>query len=249
MELAIKSEVDSRILVYPLIKLLYNYGTVAVYTSNKSMSRLIENELEGGFRDVRIVINPEADLEAMKMSDDWSSDKYDFTIYDNVGAVEYDQLICILTNRLSDSYVSDLIFVIQDESTNIIRFGSPAPKPKEDKSKHKTKGKGKHEEEEEAEKKEEEVDMSYNKWNDTKTDEQALQEALTQKSSVWCKYPSYEVLELMEGRHQFYPVDDTLSKEVYKILGKYLSVEERLFLKGARVKDEGSSVLSGTDVW
>lgn len=249
MELAIKSEVDSRILVYPLIKLLYNYGTVAVYTSNKSMSRLIENELEGGFRDVRIVINPEADLEAMKKSDDWSYDKYDFIIYDNVGAVEYDALICILTNRLSDSYVSDLIFVIQDESTNIIRFGSPAPRKKEDgKSKSKSKSKGKPNGSVEPQE-EEPVDMSYNKWNDTKTDEQALQEALNQKSSVWCKYPSYEVLELMEGRHQFYPVDDTLTKEVYKILGKYLSVEERLFLKGARVKDEGSSVLSGTDVW
>ena len=103
MEIAIKSETDSRVLIYPMIKVLSLYGTVAVYTSNKYFTRLIENELEGGFKNIRIVINPEGDLEAIKESDQFNKTKYDFIIYDNVGATDYDMLICMLTNRLSES--------------------------------------------------------------------------------------------------------------------------------------------------
>ena len=75
MEIAIKSEADSRILIYPLIKTLYNYGTVAVYTSNKAVSRLIENELEGGFKNIRIIVSPEADLEGTKVADGYYTGK------------------------------------------------------------------------------------------------------------------------------------------------------------------------------
>ena len=247
MEIAIRSETDSRVLVYPLIKTLYNYGTVAVYSSNRNLCRLIENELEGGFRNVRIIVNTEADLDEAKMSDEYFKDKYDYVIYDNMGAVDYDILICIVTNRLSESYVSDLVFIAADSKTNIIKFGSPAPMSKEEKASKSAKPSHKKSKGSEPEE-EEDFDPDFNKWDEEKTDEEILQELLENKEYRWCKFPTFEAIEAMESRHQMISPDDTLIKELYKLFGKYLSVDERQFTKGARLKDESSSCVSGTDV-
>lgn len=265
MEIAIKSETDSRILVYPLIKTLHPYGTVAVYTSNKYMSRLIENSLEGGFKNVRIVVSPEADLESCKESDEYYLDKYDFLIMDNVGAIDYDLLLCIITNRLSESFVNDLVFIAAEDKTRILKFGSPAPALKDASKKGSTKKKkkgeeGESEEEEPAsgdilnaggtvEEQQADVDdQHFNKWRYEKTDEDVLRELLASKDIKWCKFPSFEGIELMESRHNMMCPDDTLIKELYKIFGEKLAINERQFTKGAKVKDESGSDISGTDV-
>lgn len=240
MEIAIKAETDSRVLVYPLIKVLCNYGTVAVYTSNKYFTRLIENELEGGFKNIRIVVNPEADLEAIKESDDFNKSKYDFIIYDNVGATDYDMLICMLTNRISESYVQDLLYIIQDSKTHVLKFGSPAPTRKE-KPEHKAKKSAKDEAVEED-------DRDFNKWHQEKTDEDVLKEVLSDRTTKWCKFPSFDMIENMEARHIMPTPDDGLIKELFRLFGESLSVDERMFTKGARIKDESSSDISGTDV-
>lgn len=240
MEIAIKAETDSRVLVYPLIKVLCNYGTVAVYTSNKYFTRLIENELEGGFKNIRIVVNPEADLEAIKESDDFNKLKYDFIIYDNVGATDYDMLICMLTNRISESYVQDLLYIIQDSKTHVLKFGSPAPTRKE-KPEPKAKKSAKDEVVEED-------DRDFNKWHQEKTDEDVLKEVLSDRTTKWCKFPSFDMIENMEARHIMPTPDDGLIKELFRLFGEYLSIDERMFTKGARIKDESSSDISGTDV-
>lgn len=240
MEIAIKAETDSRVLVYPLIRVLCNYGTVAVYTSNKYFTRLIENELEGGFKNIRIVVNPEADLEAIKESDDFNKLKYDFIIYDNVGATDYDMLICMLTNRISESYVQDLLYIIQDSKTHVLKFGSPAPTRKE-KPEPKAKKSAKDEVVEED-------DRDFNKWHQEKTDEDVLKEVLSDRTTKWCKFPSFDMIENMEARHIMPTPDDGLIKELFRLFGEYLSIDERMFTKGARIKDESSSDISGTDV-
>ncbi len=242
MELAIKSECDSRVLVYPLIKILNNYGTVAVFSSNKYLCRLIENEMEGGFRNIRIVVNTEADLEGAKESDEYFQDKYDYVIYDNMGSIDYDVLICIVTNRLSESFVNDLVYVASDPKTHIIKFGSPAPVNKVEKSAKQPK-KG-------SEPTDDEIDANrdFNKWNVEKSDEELLKEALEAKDLHWCKFPTFDAIEAMESRYQMIVPDDTLIKELYQLFGKVLSVDERQFTKGARLKDEGGSVISGVDV-
>lgn len=256
MEIAIKSECDSRALLYPLIKVLYNYGTVAVYSSNRYICRLIENEMEGGFRNVRIVVNTEADLDSAKESDEYFKDKYDYVIYDNMGSIDYDMLICMVTNRLSENYVNDLIYIASDPKTHIVKFGNPAPvdkseKKKKEKAKPKPKkGKGAPiaEEVEEEVAEPEQDDRDFNKWNVEKSDEELLSEALADKDIKWCKFPSYDAIEQMESRYVMITPDDTLIKELYKLLGTALAVDERQFTKGAKIKDEGSSVVGGADV-
>lgn len=245
MEIAIKSEADSRVLLYPMIKALYPYGTIAVFTSNRTLTRLIENELEGGFRNVRIVVSPEADLEAAHESDGYYKNKYDFTIYDNIGAIDYDILICMITNRLSESFVNDLVYIAADDKTRIMKFGTAAPAPKGEKDENKGKKVKKAEDKTEEELAE---DMKFNKWHVEKTDEDILQELLSSKDIKWCKFPTFESIEMMEARHKMIVPDDTLTKELYKIFGEVISVDERQFLKGARVKDESSDTINGTDV-
>ena len=243
MEIAIKSETDSRVIVYPLIKALYNYGTIAIYTSNKWMTRLIENQLEGGFNNVRVVVSPEGDLDFCKETDDYYRNKYDFLIFDNIGAIDYDLLIAVVTNRISEDYVGDLIFLATDPKTHILKFGTPAAKPKAEKPAKKQKG--------EASAEEQSADDSeeFNKWNQEKTDEEVLKEMLESRESKWIKFPSFDSIENMEGRHNMMIPDDTFTKEVYRLFKDYINVDERMFMKGVRVKDEGGSDISGTDVW
>lgn len=241
MEISIKSETDSRILLYPLIKVLSNYGTVAVYSSNRILTRLIENDLEGGFKNIRVVVSPEADLEGVKESDGWYRGRYDFCIYDNMGATDYDLCICIVTNRLSESYVDDLTYLITDSKTHILKFGSAAPMIKEKGVKPEKVKKG-------VEDASDEDDTTFNKWKTEKTDEEILQEALADRNAKWCKFPSLEVIDQMESRHKMMVPDDGLIKELYRLFGSHLSIDERMFTKGVRMKDESSSDISGTDV-
>lgn len=243
MEIAIKSEADSRILVYPLIKALYNYGTIAVITSNRNMSRLIEGELEGGFKNIRILVSPEGDLLSVFESIEYNKSDYDFVILDNMGATEYDILLCIVTNRISSSYMDDLLFLCTDPKTHILKFGSAAPMPKGEKSKKKpTKG----EKEESAE--DDVPDDEFNKWKVEKTDEQILTETLASREAKWMKFPTMEAIEMVEGRHYMMVPGDDMIKEFYRLFGEKLNVDIRQFTKGARVKDESSSDISGTDV-
>lgn len=247
MDIAIKSECDSRVLVYPMIKALYNYGTIAVFTSNRNLMRLIENDLEGGFRNVRIVVSPEADLEAAFESDAYYRNKYDFTILDNIGSIEYDVQICLVTNRVTDSYLSDLTFIANDPKTKFIKFGSPAPASKGAKDEEKANAKKVKKAEDKSEEELEE-DRSFNKWQIVKSDEEILMERLSSKEIKWCKFPTMDAIEAMEARHQMMVPDDTLIKELYNIFGEVISVDERQFTKGARVKDEDSSTIDGVDV-
>ncbi len=248
MEIAIKSECDSRALLYPLIKTLYPYGIIAVYSSNKSLSRLIENELEGGFRNVRIVVNTDGDLEAAKLSDGYYKDKYDFIIYDNMGAVDYDILLCMVTNRISESYMFDLVNVGADEKAFFLKFGSPAPASKKEKPSKPVKKAKAQDVADAAEDAEIESNRNFNKWNQEKSDEEELQDRLLDKSLKWCKFPTFDTIEEMESRFKMIVPDETLIVELYRIFGKYLSVDEYQFKKGARLKDEGSSTISGADV-
>lgn len=240
MDIAVKSEIDSRVLVYPLIKVLSLYGSVAVFTNNKSFTRLIENELEGGFKNIRVIVSLDADLEAMLDSDEFFKGKYDFCIFDNVGYTEYDIMLVPIANHLSEDFMNDLVYAVTDNKTKVIKFGSPAPAIKKEKgSKPEKKKKGAVEEE---------VDDNFNKWKNEKSDEEILQEILMDKELKWCKFPSFDAIENMESRGLMLTPDDSLIKELYKIFGFYVSVDLHQFTKGARLNDKSGVNINGTDI-
>ena len=272
MNIAIKSEMDSRILLYPLLKCLYPYGTIGVFTGNQSIGRLIDNDSEGGFKNISIVMVSDNDLQEALERDQVYDGKYDFFIYDNVGCTNFDYMLVPIGNFLSDALATDLEYIIDEKNVHIIKFGKPAPsepkakseKVKKEKPKKKF-GKGKEEEtsvEEEIEEvsvkaqpkmtyidevEEEEVpDEDFNKWRTKKTEREILREKVTNKNAKWCKFPSIEMFETMEAQHIMPVPDDSIAKVIYSIFQTTFAIEERMYMKGVRLKDESGSIINGT---
>lgn len=261
MIIAIRSEADSRLLVYPLIKCLYNFGTIAVFTSNHCIGRLIDNEYDGGFKNVRIVMVEDGDLQSAFTADDYYKDKYDFLILDNVGAIEYDLTIAVITNHITDDYAEAMYALMDEPTTKILKFGKPAPTIKEKTNKpsskpNKTKKAVDEEEEEQVgidETKvstvsDKEPEGEFNKWHDNRSDKEKLRDYLNRKEVKWNKFPSWETIEEMEARHHMLTPDDGIIKEIHRLFEPYLNVDLRMFMKGVRQPDESSSIISGIDV-
>lgn len=269
MVISVMSECDSRTFVYPFLKCLNSFGSVALFTSNKLASRLIEGDIIGGFQNIRVVMVEQGDLEAAYALDGYTPDKYDFTILDNLGVNGADIIVALVTNRLSDDYLNDLTFIIDEPNCYVVKLGKPAPKKKQEKvkdsSKKKSFKKDQIKEEEEVTEKENqesfldvkkdtkkpedyEGDFSNNKWVVEKTPEDTLRDKLMLKDAKWIKFTSLDDFEQMEGRHIFPKVNEDFIKESYRIIGQHLAVDERNYKKGVSIADEISGYVSGTDV-
>lgn len=274
MKIAIKSEADSRMLVYPMLKVLSQLGTTALFTSNPYCSRLIEDELEGGFRNIVIVPVLDDNLRKAEEDDEMYEGKYDYTLYDNVGCIDYDYLICIVTNHITEHYIEELKLVIDEDNVHVIKFGKPAPKKSEKKEKTPKKPKKRKGEEESSVESEDgettntEVaktmsiedalkddtmdsiaDEDFNKWAIKKTESDILLEKIgTGKGAKWCKFIEMSQIEELEARHKFFKLDDAVLKEIYRIIGSHLGLEERMFIKAGRAPDDSKTIVQGVDV-
>ena len=265
MNISIRSEADSRMLLYPLIKCLYPYGTICIISNNVYLKRLMDiDTLEGGFRNIRVIVQPDGDLEDALEGEDMYKDKYDFTIYDNMGYTNYDVECVILTSRVSESYLQDIVWIIGEPSVKVFRFGQGAKKAKERPERKSKKSKGEEDITDELDEqlgptvigettKEKESMINEdgtikNKWREEKSDAEILDEKLKQAQAVVLPFPSFEVIEQMECRWKFPKVDQKLAKQIYSIIGDSISVDERQFLKGVSLDDEGGYFISGADV-
>lgn len=269
MKIAIKSETDSRTLIYPLLKVLNQYGTVALFSSNPYVARLIEDELEGGFRNIVIVPVLNDDLRSAEEEEELFEGKYDYVIYDNVGCIDYDYLIFIVTNHITEEYMDDIKLVIDEDGVFVVKFGKPAPKKSGSKPKKPANKKAKSKKGEEVaettkesessqpknindilkEESESEVsDDEYNKWTVEKTDSEILLEKINLGNSKWCKFITMEQVEELESHHKFYKPDDSILKEIYRIIGSKLGVDERMFMKAGKLADDSNTIVQGIDI-
>lgn len=124
MNIAIRSEADSRMLLYPLIRALYPYGTICVISNNIYLRRLIDiDSFEGGFRNIRVIVDASSDMEYVMETEDLYHGKYDFIIFDNFGTTDFDMEFIIVTTRVSEIYLQDILYVIGEPNTHVIRFG------------------------------------------------------------------------------------------------------------------------------
>lgn len=256
MNIAIKSECDSRVLVYPMLKIFNQYGKVALFSSNKQVLRLIESDLDGGFKNIDVTY-VDGDLYDALDEEGAYEGRYDYVIYDNVSQLDYDYLLCLVTNFISHVYIDDLKMVIDDPKTHIIKFGKPGPAPKkakEDTKKKKAKKGEVVEEETKVLDIYEELggdsvdDDSFNKWDIKKTDSEILLEKLTKREAKWCKFPTMDSIEEFETKHVFYTPDDSICKEIYRIFKDIFSIPEHQFGKAARLKDTSSPFTDGVSV-
>lgn len=136
MNIAIRSEADSRMLLYPLIRALYPYGTICVISNNIYLQRLIDiDSFEGGFRNVRVIVDTTSDMEYVMETEDLYQGKYDFVIFDNFGTTDFDMEFIIVTTRVSEIYLQDILYVIGEPNTHVIRFGAGSGNKKNKSSK------------------------------------------------------------------------------------------------------------------
>ena len=136
MNIVIKSETDSRVCLYPLLRCLYSYGSICVITNNVSLYRLLsDDQTDGGFRNIRVIVEPSGNVEYAMEEDGWYENKYDYVIYDNMEIPDYDVMLLLISNRISETYLQDILYIIGEPNTYILRVGNIAKKKPEKKAK------------------------------------------------------------------------------------------------------------------
>lgn len=223
MVISIKSECDSRPLIYPLIKCLYSYGTICVITPNMYCKRLIDGDEEGIFRNIQIYVDDSDSLTDIVLKHGINLNNYDFVIVDNIGVLETDLQFIIVTNAVSDVYLEDVKFMFEEEGVKLFKFGAPIKRGKEQK----------------PEKQTDNPDMfdPASKWHTEKSQEELFQEALLSKDTPWFKWPTWDSMETMESQFLMPTPDRPFIQYVHKIMKPYLNVDERFFIKEVETKD------------
>ena len=202
MNISIVSEMDSRVLIYPLMQILSRFGSVSVVSNNRSMRRLIDGDTSGEFAGIQFDLDegdtyPEAD----------------YNILDNLGMDTADVIIGVVGAAISEQFAYDLEVIIDNPNTHILKFGKPVPVPA-------NKGGKKKVEEEPIPELATQLSM-----------EEKLIRALTGRKSKWIPILGIEDVESMESLHQWPKYNQALAGEVYRIFGKNLCVDEHVFMK------------------
>lgn len=223
MNIAIKTEIDSRVVLYPLLRALYPHGSTCVISSNPQLDRLIVDDEDGGFRDIRIIVDQYGDLDVTMQNYGIVEDDFDFIIFDNVGAINYDTIIIGLGSMQSEGFQQDVEFLNESGEAKLIQFGN-----KKRQSKVKPDKKQKKEKEE----------VEYDPAEKFRTEE-VKRRQISEMEMFVCPWPSYEEIESVEAEHIFPIYSKNMSSILYRIFGDKLNIEEREFLKYMSTKDNG----------
>lgn len=246
MIISIKSEIDSRVLLYPLMKACNTFGSVLVMSNNKYLKRLIDDQEYSTFKNIAIVVDDLASTDDIYDEYDIAPDDYDYIVVDNMGVASYDKCFCLFGQRQSETFMEDKALMEKNENVDnilFIEFGKrPAqqkaskPKPIKDSRFKRSKGK---EDVSEIGEESTQPEQDYNpadKFRD-KVEEEKRKSVV----SFNVQFPSFEMIENLEGMGKFDPVDETLCKVFYEALGKQLNIQFNNFRKEIRRTNEGGS--------
>lgn len=234
MYIAVKSEMDSRVLVYPLMRALKSYGSILVISSNNQLRRLIDDPAYQTFRNMTILINEAGAVD--EVYSDWgiAPGDYDFVILDNMGCLDYDVCFILQGSKSSQEFLDDL--EILRESSDIekivcVQFGAKAkPEKKERPPRQDRNAKT-----EPAEITQEEYDPAAKFRKKAKLDEKNV----AQFKEYTGKFPTFDQIEKLEGEHIFYPVDSGMVQMFYKTFEKEIGSDYNQFRKEVAKRDEG----------
>lgn len=234
MNIAIKSEMDSRVVLYPLMRSLKSYGSIVVISNNKQLKRLIDDEEEAGFRNIRVIVDEGTTDEILEAYGIAEGD-YDFVIQDNVGSLDYH--LCIVPLGLSQSieFDEDIELMLegdQPDKIKQIQFGRAAVKARSQTDKE-SKGKSKHQEEYDP------AEKFRNKDSDTN---KRVEMRIPNVS-----FPTYQNIEELEATHKFYDLSGQMITAMYDILKEIVLVGKSQFEREVRKKDESSGYYKQRD--
>lgn len=233
MRLSIMGEIDTRVFLYPLMRCLRDFGTVCVITSNKQLSRLIEGEYEGEFRNYHIVISESGSLEETLLEFNVDEGAYDNIIYDNCGATEFDVLFVPLGSYSSDSFLEEIgiIKANRPDTVHIIQYGTPQKLPAGADTPLDIPGLANSEQEIQLDKKGRPIKAKPSKNKEGKDKNKLV-------SNV--KYPTFQEIEDFEATLKFMKVEESFAKLVFKPLQNIFACNERVFIKGVQKVDASS---------
>lgn len=245
--ISIKSEIDSRVLLYPLMRCLVPLGNILIVSSNRMVSRLIDGEFDGEFRNFRILIDTEGATDDVLDMANVSPDEYTFVVYDNVGITEQDKLLIPIGHKVSEIFEGDMMLLGEDQNTHILRFGKAQAGMKGSKIDPNTGIKKTKEELAEERKAAAEAKKAAAAAKKVKTElsEEEMEEQIKSKFTIDKKddvvkklaklpnitFPSFDDIELFESTRIFYQMDRNFIKFFYAVFKPYIGISEPNFMR------------------
>ena len=241
MIIALRSEVDSRVLLYPLLKVLKSYGSIVVVSSNRVLRRLEDGD-NGGFRNIRIIVEEGGGTDDIYEMYDISPDDYNFIILDNVGVTEVDKTCIILGAKTSPAFDDDvqLMMDTDDEdkqNISIFQFGKPQAKSSSQQSKSSSSSKKNSSNLDD--------DDDYDPAEKFKEASKASKSGNRKNKTYNAKFPLMQQLEDVEAEYRFYDVDSAIVDGLFNLLEDVVLVDKISFQKEVRKRDEGSNNFKG----
>lgn len=249
MYLAIKSEMDSRPFLYPLIRALKSYGSILVISSNQWVYRLIEEEHQG-FRNITVIVETTGATDTVYEDYGVGPDDYDFVILDNMGAIDFDYLFILRGKSCSEDFAEEVDLYLTDKTNPnlyIVQYGGGSKgdrsagdtKRPQRKSQPERPRKGTHSRKGQAVK--EQVDAeSYDPAEKFREKEENIKQTIQTVSGT---YPTFQDIDLLESEHLFPEVPRAMIDPLYTMLKSLVLVDRNQFTKEVRRKDESSGNL------
>ena len=128
VSISIKSEIDSRVILYPMMRCLKPLGNILIVTSNKQVPRLVEAQYNGYFKNFHIIFDAEGGSDTIFEENEIDPEEYNYVVYDNVGTVSQDKLIIAIGPIVSEQFEDEMMYYGSDRDTHILRFGKPSKK-------------------------------------------------------------------------------------------------------------------------
>lgn len=242
VSISIKSEIDSRSILYPLMRCLRPLGNILIITSNKQVSRLIDGDYDGHFRNFHILVDVEGATDETLENAGISPTEYSYVVYDNVGVVEQDKLIIPIGPIISEAFEAEMMYLGEDKNTHILRYGRAIKKAPVRKTK---------------EQRQEEALARKAANNNSELSEEEISNAASmkfkpKKEDITVKlrklpnlqFPKLEDFELFESNKQFFDIDRNFIKFFFTIFQTKIGIKEPNFVREVTRKDARSSDIS-----
>lgn len=250
MIVAVRSEIDSRPLIYPMIRVLKNYGSVCLISSNKQCRRLSDGENEGGFRNIRVLVEESGAVDEVYSDNGITPNDFDFIILDNMGLMDYDMLFVPVSEFSSADFQEEIELLKTDSKVRFVQFGGAA-KAKAKGKPQKAAGKPSRPSRRSKGDADESAEESYNP-----EDKFALQQTVDEEYNVAERYhnvawPTWKEIEDFESLHAFMKPEKGLADALYIEFTNIIGVDKRTYDKEVQREDvieKGTLDLVPTDI-
>lgn len=213
MKICIVSEMDSRIIIYPMMQILSKFGKVAVVSPKRSMRRLLDGDTVGEFCGIAFDLDRDEEHEIPEA---------DYVIVDGAHTEDADLIIGVVGAAISENFAYDLEVLIENPTMHVLKFGKPLPAPKN------------------APKKKKSPEEEVPEYSTQLSMEEKLVKLLTERKSKWIPLISIEDVEMLEAIHKWPKINTVLASELFRIIGNKLAADEHVFMKEASRQNEDS---------